>query len=89
MIPYYNRDYAWNKGADNASFTVFDDGTRTTVTLAEHSKKRPSRQWSGRLRYYAFPFGYEEAEHGGRWRNTTTRFPISEHVAHIHRRRSK
>lgn len=42
MIPYYNRDYAWNKDADNAIVYRFDDGTRATVTLEDLLRGDPS-----------------------------------------------
>lgn len=42
MIPYYNRDYAWNKDADNAIVYRFDDGTRATVTLEDIVKNDPA-----------------------------------------------
>ena len=42
MIPYYNRDYAWNKGADNAIVYRFDDGTKATVTMEDILKSDPS-----------------------------------------------
>lgn len=42
MIPYYNRDYAWNKSAENAIVYRFDDGTKTTVTLEDILRGDPS-----------------------------------------------
>ena len=35
MIPYYNRDYAWNKDAEDAIVYRFNDGTRATITLED------------------------------------------------------
>lgn len=63
MIPYYNRDYAWNKGADNAIVYRFDDGTRTTVTLADILKSDPAMTMERALEILRFSLSdYEEAD---------------------------
>ena len=42
MIPYKNRDYAWNKNADNAIVYRFSDGAEAIVTLEDILKSDPT-----------------------------------------------